>query len=194
MLSQLPLVFVFSTFVAAGAVTAAAQSASIAGTVVADGDERPLASAEIVIADLKRSTVSDSAGHFSFDAIPRGKHRVSMRIMGFTPYAADITSREATHVEADFLLTKFVPVLAAVDVTAKLTVGGWRLQQFNDRRHGRTGYFLDASAFDKTEGRSLSSILLSHIAVSVVFASPESACWRVHAVAAAVSCKWCGMG
>ncbi len=146
------------------ALSLAAQSASLAGTVRADGTERPLANAEISIPQLKRSVRSDSAGNFELAAIPAGTHRVLIRLLGYASYDGNVQIKPAQKLEIDIVLQPSATKIATVVVLDSAnTRWRMRLADFEERRHsGASGRFLTADVFEKSQGSILSDVFLGH--------------------------------
>jgi hypothetical protein len=57
----------------------AVATSSLAGTVLADSSERPIANAEVIVAALELRTRSDSTGAFVLSGIAPGRHMVVFR-------------------------------------------------------------------------------------------------------------------
>lgn len=55
----------------------------IAGVVIDDSDEEPLPGASIFIEELKKGSVTDNNGSFSFSNIPFGTYLLTVKIMGY---------------------------------------------------------------------------------------------------------------
>ena len=64
--------------------------AALAGRVVADSADAPLAGAEVMIPDLRVSTVTGASGEFLLSGIPPGTHRIVIRRPGFTAATATV--------------------------------------------------------------------------------------------------------
>ena len=137
---------------------AAAQSASISGRVLVDGDERPIASVEILLDNLGRSARTDSAGKYLFASLPGGQHHITVRHVGYEPFQATLTLKENEKVDADFVL-KRLTVLSPVDVNAPYA---GRLQEFENRRKAGFGRFLTFDQVARESHMSVTSILSKH--------------------------------
>lgn len=142
---------------------ATAQTVSFSGTVLSDGTEKRLANAEIVFSDLNRSVRSDSAGNFLFSGLPLGKHKVSVRLIGFESIATEVTLTNGKPAEVDLLLRPTTTRLANVEVKAAAPYA-MRLAEFEERRKFAVGKFLTADYFEKNAGRPLSSFLMERVA------------------------------
>ncbi len=63
-----------------------AQTATVAGTVLADFSERPLPLAEVSFPLLGRSTRTDSAGNCTLTDFKAGRQRFRSRLLGYAPF------------------------------------------------------------------------------------------------------------
>ena len=75
---------------------------SIEGTVSADGMPLPLAN--VMIKDLKKSTVSDSEGNFKFHNISKGNYEIHVSYTGFKSQTKNIIVSDSTAVFLNFEL------------------------------------------------------------------------------------------
>lgn len=155
------------TLVAAAMATSLlnAQGASLIGSVLTDGVERPLTNAEVILSDINRSVRSDGAGRFLITGVATGKHTVTVRMLGYESFTTDIMFAEAQKVEADFLLKALATKLKTVKVKAAVNPRyAIKLSAFEERRAGGIGKFLTSDLFEHEEGRPPSSFLQAHIA------------------------------
>lgn len=144
---------------------ASAQQASLGGTILSDGTEKPLANAEILIESVNKSVRSDSAGNFIITGLAAGKHTVLVRLVGYESLKADITLGATQKLEVDLLIKPNVTTLDRVDVTAEKGAGNWaiKLTEFEERRKLGIGKFVGAEDFEKGDGRPVSSLLLQRV-------------------------------
>lgn len=152
--------------VAVVALPAFPQQATLGGTVLSDGAERPLANAEVTIESPKKIVRSDSLGNFAFAGLTPGRYRVTIRLLGFEALQTDVAlGKPDDAFEADFILKPSVTTLKAVDVKAVKTEGPWaiKLADFDERRAVGIGRYLTADVFEKAEGTPLSAIIMSKI-------------------------------
>lgn len=149
-----------------------AQSASVTGTVLIDATNKPLANAEVALANLKLATRSDSAGNFALTSLPAGKHSLVIRLPGYQVLTADVTLGATQRIDAEYVLTPTTTKLKKVDVKAK-AIGPYaaKLMEFEDRRHAGIGKFLTADVFEKEDGRPPSSFLRKYISGLNIIAS-----------------------
>jgi hypothetical protein len=144
--------------------TAHAQQATLAGTVLADSTERPLANAEVAIATLKLTALTDSAGNFALRRVPAGTYQVMVRAVGRVPYRETMTFGATDRIERDFVLKRAATTLAEVEVKETAVRVDMRLAAFEERRKLGLGKFITQDVLEKTEGRKLGDVLRSRIA------------------------------
>jgi len=136
-----------------------AQRARLNGSVLAEGPERPVSGAEIAVAYLGLVVRSDSTGAFVIPEIAAGVYQVTVRAVGYEPFAARVAFAVGEAVERDFLLRASPNVLAQVDVTASvLSRPSPRLLGFEERRKLGLGRFFTQEAFERAEGRKLADV------------------------------------
>lgn len=141
---------------------ARAQTASLAGSVLTDSTELPVAGAEVAIPALKLSVRSDAAGKYRLTGIRAGQYTVTVRLVGYNSFSADMKFFAGEMRGADFLLVPGTTQLAAVDVKATKSP---RLAEFEERRgKGGAGRYLTADVFEKNSGSAVTDILLGRIA------------------------------
>jgi hypothetical protein len=143
---------------------ARAQQATLAGTVLADSTERPLVNAEVAIAALKLTALTDSAGNFALRRVPAGTYQVVVRAVGRVPYRETMSFGANERIERDFVLKRAATTLAEVEVKEKAVPVDMRLAAFEERRKLGTGKFITQDVLEKTEGRKLGDVLRSRIA------------------------------
>ncbi|MFQ5690414.1 MAG: carboxypeptidase-like regulatory domain-containing protein [Gemmatimonadota bacterium] len=74
---------------------------TIAGTVRAAEDGRPLAAAVVRLQDLDRQILTGQDGRFVLEGLPAGAHTVEIRLLGFAPArrAVELSAGEITRIE-----------------------------------------------------------------------------------------------
>jgi TonB family protein len=72
------------------------------GTVLRKGDRVPLPGVVVVLDADAQETVTDTAGHFAFDALPLGAHTIHLRGTGLTPADATIKINPNKRLDATF--------------------------------------------------------------------------------------------
>ncbi len=61
------------------------------GQLLSNRDNRPVASATIILAGTGKKILSDSTGHFEISNIEKGKHQIRISSMGFSPVTKQIS-------------------------------------------------------------------------------------------------------
>ena len=69
----------------------AQNTGQILGRVVAEGTERPLAGAQVIIPDLNLGALSGADGRFAISAVPAGTHTVRAELIGFASEPQTVT-------------------------------------------------------------------------------------------------------
>jgi len=146
-----------------GSASAGLAQATLAGSVLNDPGERPVANAEIIIRDVNKSARSDNAGNFRITGIAAGDHSVMVRLAGYEPWIGSLTFVDGKTIEADFMMKPVVAKLDTVEIKAPETRYALRLRDFEERRKGGVGYFLTSDIFARNDGRRLSNILLGSV-------------------------------
>jgi hypothetical protein len=137
-----------------------AQSAQLTGVVLTSPDERPLADAEIVFESLKLAARSDSVGRYTLTGLPRGKHEVVVRHIGYKPFIASLVVGNAGTLDADFLLEVAPTTLATFDIKAELLKRyAHVLVDFESRRKAGFGKFLTPDIMESNSQLSFQALL-----------------------------------
>jgi hypothetical protein len=129
-----------ATLTFAGRVEAQKSTLSVG---VADAETgAPIAGAEIVLPELKMLARSDASGQARINNIPKGTHRVRVRLLGYS--ASDVQLKfEGDTTGVVFRLGKAASTITGVDITASATPSN--LKDFEVRRKQGIGRFLTAS-------------------------------------------------
>jgi hypothetical protein len=141
-------------FFVGGVGTLAAQSktATYSGVVFSDFSGEPVASVAIAIPALRRSTSTDSAGHFALTEIRQGTYEIAVRRVGYEPVNRRVVLRAGDVIVDTIRLTR-VQTLEAVSVSAGI------IQSFEENRAVGLGKFLDRDELEKMKSRRLSDII-----------------------------------
>ena len=143
---------VLSRSVRAALLAAAAATLSVAASAgaqkstlsvgVADAETgAPITGAEIVLPELKMLARSDANGQARINNIPKGTHRVRVRLLGYS--ASDVQLKfEGDTTGVVFRLGKTASTITGVDITASQTPS--QLKDFEIRRKQGIGRFLTA--------------------------------------------------
>ena len=151
--------------------TSLAAQSVVAGTVRQDSSRRPLAGVEVLMEKPKRQTVTDAAGHFAFESIPKGDHVLLFRSVGFRPVRYKVRVAESDSVQADALLVAFAVPLEPIKVTAsKPSASMMGLEGFEERRSKGWGKFIDSTELRRADGLRLPDVLRQKAKIRLVTA------------------------
>lgn len=138
--------------------------AMLAGNVLSDSTERPIAGAEISIAALRVAVRSDSAGGFVIPGITPGRRVVTVRAVGYAELTTTLVFGAGQRIETDLLLRPLAQSLAKVEVTAAPPSGDSPyIAEFEERRKLGQGRFVTQEVLEQAEGRKLTDVLISRI-------------------------------
>jgi hypothetical protein len=130
---------------------------------VADGSTNaPVTDAIVEMSDVGRTARTDWIGEAHLDNIPRGRHRVTVRHIGYVPAEVEIVFSRDT-VGYVFLLSPSPPVLDTVRTIAKISNVPLKLQDFEMRRHMGIGRFLTDSVLQREATQPIASIIARHV-------------------------------
>lgn len=131
---------------------AADLSAALAGRVSSDSAS-PLADAEVLLPDLLRSAMSEADGAFRVGNIPPGRHRVTVRKVGYAALDTAFVFSERDTVRRHFVLAR----AAVLDTVRARAIGV--IPSFDQHRELGRGHFFTRDTLEKMTNRSLSSII-----------------------------------
>ena len=123
------------------------------GTVIADTVGSPIENAEVLLADIGRTVLTDKRGAFRMSDIPIGSHVVSVRRVGYAPMNTTVQFAANRTVNQKVLLLR-ATTLATVDVTADGVPA-----EFAERSKRGMGRFLTTRDLAGQEHRKLSDVL-----------------------------------
>lgn len=127
-------------------------SAELVGRVSSDSAS-PLADAEVLLTDLQRSVLSAADGAFRVGSIPPGRHRVTVRKVGFAAVDTAFVFGERDTVRRHFVLAR----AAVLDTVRARAIGV--IPSFDQHRELGRGHFFTRDTLEKMTSRTLSSIL-----------------------------------
>lgn len=102
----------------AAPLAAAAQQGTVAGRVVEDPGERPIANAVVMVVRTNRSAITDVDGRYRIGGVPVGEARVRVAIIGYASQERTVTVAASETASADFRLGRAAVSLDAVVATA----------------------------------------------------------------------------
>lgn len=110
--------YLFLLFLLSSSQLVRAQSASIRGTVKADGI--PLGFVNVIVDNGNQGTVTDSLGRFSFSRISSGEHTIKFSFVGFIPQSQKVTLSSGQSLVLDIDLKEDLQSLDEVVVTGTM--------------------------------------------------------------------------
>jgi CarboxypepD_reg-like domain len=138
----------------------AAQTATLIGTVVRDSANVRLSGAEVSIAALGRSAVTNDLGEFRMNDLAPGRHFVLIRHVGYAAKTDTVELTAGATLERAFVLTPSVAQLDSVRVLAReRKYISPALNAFEERRKMGFGYFLTDSLLRLHDSDRLSSVM-----------------------------------
>jgi hypothetical protein len=141
-----------------------AQMAVVSGTVFRDSAYHPVGGATVSIPLLNRSTRTNYLGEFRIDAIPAGRYALTIRFLGFAPFADSVAVDAGQTLEREFILTQSAVMLDSQRVVANAEIDEPHMAEFEERRKLGFGYFIDTKELRKIEsGRPLASYLTGRV-------------------------------
>jgi carboxypeptidase family protein len=127
----------------------------IVGRVVSEVGELPIAGAQVTIARLGRSAVTDSVGKFRLSQLPSGDHQLVLRALGYLSDSVTIEVDDDVAVR-DFVLKRQAQTLPTRQVVGESPPLVERLlSEYYDRRKMGIGHFVTREDFEKAEGGGL---------------------------------------
>jgi len=170
--------------------------ATLVGRVLADSGRQPISGAQVSVARLRLTVVSDSAGRFRLGGLLPGDHFVVVRSLGFRADSALLEIEGDEVSSRDFVLKRQAVSLPAQRVTAS---GGQRMGKlagFHDRQQMGIGHFIGRDVLERAEGRMLTGDLLAAHVPNVSVKRAQSKAWIAtgRAVNAMGGCAFCRPG
>jgi hypothetical protein len=147
----------------------AGAQAVLAGRVVSEPGDRPVADAEIAVPAVNRSTRTDSAGGFELRDIPAGRYEVVVRSPGFRALRVPGQFAPGQRIEADLVLERAPQALPEVTVTRPAAPVVPRLVGFERRRADGEGVFITRAQLERREHSKLSDVLRSASGVRFIY-------------------------
>jgi hypothetical protein len=138
-----------------------AQTATLLGLVMRDSLGHELSGAEVRIAGMPQSVLTNLRGGFRIDALPAGRHVLAIRHVGFRPLTDTIAVAAGQRLEREFVMTEQAQELDSVRVSAPETKYiSPNLRGFEERRKaGRGGYFITDSILRRNDERNVAGVV-----------------------------------
>ncbi len=142
-----------------------AAQGSVRGTITRDSSGAPVADAEVILPDLGRKAMSDSAGRFSLNDLPAGRHAVQVRKVGHALLRDTVSLGDGESATRDFALRRATVLDTVATVADGPRYRSPALRGFEERRQKKEGgYFIPADELRKSDDKGLANVVLSHVA------------------------------
>jgi hypothetical protein len=155
------------------AAEASAQGA-LEGRVLSDSAKRPIAGARVALEGTTRESVTDSSGHFETGDAPSGRRRVVIRAAGYAVDSLTLEIFDGQNVVRDFVLTRGVTALAAVEVKAPAAPDHPDIVGFDERRKRGLGKYIDSTMLARFVNARTSDALASLSNLSIRYGSSKA--------------------
>src|SRR5439155_24602352 len=96
---------------------AAAQSATVVGTVTAARTHEPLAGATLQVEGTRLGAVSNASGSYRIPNVPAGSYTLSARLLGYARSMQSVTVRDTATLATNFALERTATTLDVMVVT-----------------------------------------------------------------------------
>ncbi|HUR92890.1 MAG TPA: carboxypeptidase regulatory-like domain-containing protein [Gemmatimonadaceae bacterium] len=136
----------------------AAAQAGLRG-VVLDSQGGTIPGAQVSIEGSNAATVTDVAGVFRLQRIPRGSVTLNVRRLGYRPGQAIIQHAGATETAVEVRLIAVPEVLPTVEVRRRGDISDSRLAGYNARREKRVGHFVTRDQLDRRDSPRFADVL-----------------------------------
>ena len=129
---------------------------TVAGVVLVDSLNTPIANAEVRVGNDSISTRTDSSGRFELMRVPAGVKQLTVRAIGFEPFSQTVTVNNNGRVELELTLRRDVQQLQTVKVAAAPKANWvrepWR-SDFEERKKFGIGRFVSDSQLAGTDSK-----------------------------------------
>lgn len=149
-----------------GAHVALTQAAPAGGTfrgrIVDQATELPLAGASVEVTDAKARQVSDSAGRFTFVALARGEHQVSVRRLGYRELTDSVTIQAGDTTDKRFSLRAIPVTLEEIVISGRTVQFPRFFESAYKRAASGKGYFFTREQIQEWNAKDF-EILLNRV-------------------------------
>ncbi len=153
---------VFLSFASIATPRAAWSQGALSGAVRSVASAAPIEHASLVL-DGKENTQSQADGRYRFERVDRGRHVVSVHIVGYRERVDTILVDSSAETRHDFQLERIANLDSVVSTAPERKYISAGLQGFEERRAQGFGHFITDSILRLEDGQSLASILKGHM-------------------------------
>jgi hypothetical protein len=131
------------------------------GIVTRDTLGHPVVGAAVALPALNRTAQTNESGEFRFGEVPAGMYLVTVRAIGFAPFADSIAIKPGQTLDGDLSLTPSTQLLDTLVTKAdRSTIQSRSIEEFETRRKAHVvGAFVSDSALRANETAKLSSLI-----------------------------------
>jgi hypothetical protein len=148
----------------------------LAGRVDAEPSRQALSGAEIVLSDLGMGARTNADGSFRIIDVPKGRHRLVVRRLGFAPLDTTLVVGDTT--EQRFLRVSLSPVATLDSVVVVDRTIDRRMAEFEENRRVGLGKFLTRENLDRVRDAKL-SIALDGLSGLLLIRGRNNQAWAV---------------
>jgi hypothetical protein len=141
-------------------ITIGRRLSAILGKVLADSGRGPIEKAELMLADVGVSTMTNDRGEYEFTNLLAGSHRLYVRKIGYAEIETVVEVAEAEKRERDIVMNR-VTILDSMQVKAKFTPREEAMRVFEENRKIGLGKFITQAQLDSANGRILPQFLVA---------------------------------
>lgn len=141
-------------------------TAVLTGKVVSAMTGGPLESAQVVLKQADRGTLTDSAGRFNFPRVPAGMDTVRVSLIGFADNEVPLRLKPGHTTTVTLLLSETVLKVEDITVEVERRRTG-KLAGFEKRRQRGHGHFITPEEIEEKQARHPSDLLRGVPGVSV---------------------------
>jgi hypothetical protein len=121
-----------------------------------------VAGAEVRLTDIARSAITDARGTFEFADVSAGRHRLTVRKVGFVRLDTALAIADGVTLKPEFLLTR-ISILDSMKVSRRMLP-----LSFEEHRYVGLGHFFTREDLSKLEGVSLPAVIGTVLGVKVI--------------------------
>ncbi len=135
--------------------------------VVKGATGQPVSGARLALWGSGLQDTTRANGQFEMQSLPAGTYTLEARAIGFLPQRLAVDIPEGRDGTTEFTLDPFVPTIDTVRVRADRIAAINQLSDFERRRKGAVGYFIDEAAVTKRNPVFIADLLRSTPGVTI---------------------------
>ncbi len=127
------------------------------GTVKSSSGQ-PVQGARVQVWGSGIEAVTNAAGQFTMQSLPSGTYTLESRALGFMPRKAPVDVPDGVEGTTELAMDVFVPTVDTLRIRANRDPAYDPLAEFERRRKGGFGYFIDEDALNKRNAMYMSDV------------------------------------